>query len=115
MILKANLLAGFGSIKYLPLPIVLSTNNANPKLILYDDYIEYRGGFITNKVKYETIEKIDVYFLGESTNNIVVYIKNSIFTFLGNFEKRLQLKEFLKFFKSKGCKLTDKAELEVSY
>lgn len=109
----ANLIAGFGSFKFLPIPIVFSSNNANPKLILYSDHIEYRGGFVTRTVKYDDIEKVDVYIKGKRTNNIVVYKSTGSGTFLGNFKDRTQLKEFLKIFKEKNCLLTDKAKKEL--
>jgi hypothetical protein len=111
--MKADLLAGFGSFKFLPMPIVISTNNANPKLILFDNHIEYRGGFTTNELKYTDIDKIDVYFYRESTNNIVISKKTGLSTFIGNFTTRQQLIEFLKVFKEKGCELTNKAESEL--
>ncbi len=109
----ADLIAGFGSFKFVPMPIVFSTNNLNPKLILYFDHVEYRGGFFTRKVKYNEIEKIDVYFRGNRTNNIVIYKSTGIGTFIGNFRNRVQLKEFLRIFEDKGCLLTDKAKKEI--
>lgn len=54
-IYKADLIAGFGSFKFLPIPMIFSHNNYNPKLILYKDHIEHRGGFITRKVMYSDI------------------------------------------------------------
>lgn len=112
--MKADLLAGYGSFKFLPMPIVFSTNNANPKLILFDNHIEYRGGFTTNELKYTDIDKVDVYLFRESTNNIVIYKKTGLSTFIGNFTSRKQLMEFLKIFKEKGCELTNKAENELN-
>ena len=110
---KADLIAGFGSFKFIPMPIVFSTNNANPKLILHEEHVEYRGGFITRRVNYNEIEKVDVYFIGTRTNNLVIYKKTGISTFIGNFRKRNQLQEFLQLFQKKGCTLTEKALAEL--
>ena len=107
----ADLRAAFESFKFIPLPFVVSVNNANPKLVLYDNLIEYRGGFTTTELYYSEIEKINVYFWRSKTNNLVVYKKKGITTFIGNFRDREQLIFFLRVFKSKGCKLTDKAEM----
>ena len=111
----ADLIAGFGSFKFIPMPIVIWTNNANPKLALHDTYIEYRNGLATNKLLYDDIDKIDVYLLKNSTNNIVISKKTGLTTFIGNFRTRTQLMEFVRAFKAKGCTLTSKAEnlLEV--
>ena len=95
------------------MPIVFSTNNANPKLILHYDHVEYRGGFVTRKVNYDEIEKVDVYFMGKRTNNIVIHKSTGIRTFIGNFRNRVQLQEFLRIFENKGCLLTDKAKNEI--
>jgi len=92
------------------MPIVLWTNNANPKLVLYDSYIEYRSGLTTNKLKYDDIDKIEVYFFRNSTNSIVISKKTGPTTFIGNFRTRTQLREFVNVFKAKGCTLTTKAE-----
>ena len=110
----ADLIAAFGSFKFLPMPIVFSTNNLNPKLLLFNDHIEYRGGFITRKVSYDEIENIDVFFWQKRTNNLIVSKKHGYATFIGNFKNREQLKEFLQIFQSKGCELTDKAKFEIS-
>lgn len=106
----ADLVAAFGSFNFIPMPIVLSTNNANPKLILHETFIEYRGGFTANNLNYEDIDKLDVYLFRESTNNIVIYKKTGFSTFIGNFRTLSQLIAFLKAFKAKGCQLTYKAE-----
>ena len=111
----ADLIAGFGSFKFIPTPIVLWTNNANPKLVLHDSYIEYRNGFATNKLTYDDIDKIDVYFFRNSTNNIVISKKTGPTTFIGNFRTRTQLIEFVKAFQVKGCTLTSKAENLLEY
>lgn len=112
--MKADLLAAFGSFKFLPMPIVISTNNFNPKLILYSNHIEYRGGFTTNTLNYSDIEKIDVYIHKQSTNNIVISKKKRQSTFIGNFRFRNDLVDFLKIFKEKGCELTSKANDFIS-
>ena len=112
--LKADLIAGFGGLKFIPMPFVFSTNNFNPKLILYENHIEYRGGFVSRKLTYKNIEKIDVYFMGKFTNSLVIYKTNSVWTFVGNFRKKQQLKEFLAFFEAKGCNLTAKAKAKLN-
>lgn len=112
--MTADLLAGFGSFSFIPMPIVFSTNNANPKLILFEHHIEYRGGFITRQLNYEDIDKIDVYFFREYAKNIVISKKTGLSTFIGSFRTREQLRDFLKAFKEKGCELTSNAEMELS-
>lgn len=109
----ANLLAGFGSFKFIPMPITISTNNFNPKLILYADSIEFRGGFTTKKLAYSEIERIDVFFAGKKTNNLWISKITGQTTFAGNFRKRSQLREFLQLFLDKRCALTKKALLEL--
>lgn len=111
--IQADLIAGFGGVKFIPMPIVFATNNFNPKLILHEHHMEYRGGFITRKLNYQDVEKIDVFIHKERTNNIVVFKKNSIWTFIGNFRERNQLKEFLLVLEQKGCVLTEDARKEI--
>ena len=74
------------------------------------NHIEYRGGFIPQRIEYNEIEKIDVYFKRKHTNNIILYKSIGICTFIGNFRNRVQLKEFLKLFESKGCQLSNNAK-----
>lgn len=110
----AKLIAGFRGFKFTTLPIVFAHNNYNPKLILHEDYIEYRGGFCTGKTTYQEIEKIDIFVWKKGTNNIVISRKTSQFTFIGNFKNRTQLQDFLKIFYEKGCVLTQKALAEIT-
>lgn len=105
----ADLIEGFRSFKFVPMPIAFSTNNANPKLILHPYHIEYKAGLFTQKLTYEEIEKIDVYIGGKRTNNIILYKSTGIGTFIGNFRDKVQLKEFLQLGKKIGCVLTEKA------
>ena len=111
--IEADLHAAFTSLKFIPMPFALSTNTANPKLILFDDHIEYRGGFSTNQLRYRDIREVNVYFLGRRTNNLIISKRNGISTFIANFKSRDQLKEFLKMFNAKGCELSSKAEGEL--
>jgi len=103
-----KLFAAFIGLKFLPRQLGIGHNSINPKLILYDDKIEYRSLIFTQKLNYSDIEKVDV-FLAWKTTNICISKKNSIFTFAGNLNNKQSLTELVIFFNSKKCNLTSKA------
>lgn len=109
--LNVSLVAGFVSVKFLPAPFTLAYNNFNPKLILGESKLEYRGAFSTNRKSYRQIEIVDC-AIGSGffqSNSIRLQFKDSIFTFSGNVGTINGLKEAIKFFKDKGCNLSEKA------
>jgi len=110
---KAELLAAFGSFKFIPMPIVFVTNNLNPKLIIHVIRIELRVGFFTRNIEYDKIGKVDIFLFGKRTKNLVITKKYGIGKFVFNFKRKLQLIEFLEILKAKDCKLTKKAILEI--
>ena len=103
-----QLAAAFLGLKFLPHPLVLGSNNLNPKLILHDEQVEYRATFSTDLISYTAIEKIDVYF-SYKTTTIRIIRQDSVFTFAGNLSDKNKLVDVLQFFKNKNCLLTDKA------
>lgn len=109
----ARLSAGFRGVKFMPKLYAWGHNNLNPKLILLEDHIEYRGAFRIRKALYQEIEKIDVFIWNKRTNNIVITKTTSIFTFIGNFKMRKQLQDCLKIFYNKGCILPPNALKEM--
>ncbi|TPG72297.1 hypothetical protein [Hymenobacter nivis] len=106
----ANLRAGFVGLRFLPELIAIGTNNLNPKLILHDGHVEYRGAFFTNSLPYASIELLNVAFVGSGTNNLTIVPRTGLTTFTGNFEKKAQLYQFLALFKAKGCPLSPFAQ-----
>lgn len=102
----ADLRAGFVGLRFLPDIIALGTNNLNPKLILRQEAIEYRGAFFTSTIAYSDVEKVAVAFIGRGTNNLTITPRIGLTTFTGNFRHRSQLYQFLAFLSSKGCPLT---------
>lgn len=102
----ANLRAGFVGLRFLPDLIAIGTNNLNPKLILHDSHVEYKGAFFTNTLPYADIELVDVAFVGSGTNNLTIIPRTGLTTFTGNFEKKAQLYQFLALFQAKGCPLS---------
>jgi hypothetical protein len=106
--LDVALIAAFVGIKKIPLPLVLGYNNFNPKLFLKADHFEYRGLFIGRIGSYEDIEIVDI-FLARRTTSVVIWKKNSIFTFVGNTDSTSELRKCLEFLKEKQCRLTQKA------
>lgn len=107
---KVKLIASFLGLKYVPLPIVFGSNNANPKLIFKDNEVEHRAIFITRKISYEDISSIDV-FLAPMTTNICLVKNNSIFTFIGNTNSEPELYNCLLYLKNKNCEFTSRAKV----
>ena len=54
---EADLLAGFAGLSFMPKIYTLSHNNAAPVLRLYEEFIEYRGGFRPKKTDHANIKK----------------------------------------------------------
>ncbi len=111
--LKVDLVAGFASFKFLPPPFSVGHNNLNPKLILKENGLEFRGAFFTNHKKYGDIEKVDcsVSSIGLFGKNMIrLSFTDTIFTFSGNIRTLEGLKEVLAFLDGKGCLLSEKAK-----
>ena len=102
-----NLVASFLGLKFLPPALGIGSNSLNPKLIFHEDEIEYRV-FLTNRVAYSDIEKVDVLIFYKTTN-LLLTRKDSVFTFGGNLNDKARLVEVLKFLQRKDCFLTEKA------
>ena len=102
----ASLRAGFIGLRFLPNIIAIGTNNLNPKFILHEEYIEYKGAFFTNELAYSAVEKVEAAFIGTGTNNLTITPQTGLTTFTGNFHAREQLCQFLDILDTKGCLLT---------
>lgn len=105
---EADLLAGFTGLSFMPKIYTLTHNNAVPVLRLYEESIEYRGGFRLKKSDYANIKKVDVFTI-PFTKSICLYFENTPRTFYGNFRKDSERVDCLKIFMGKGCQLTEEA------
>lgn len=113
--LTADLVAAFVSFKFLPPPFSVGHNNLNPKLILKEDSLEFRGAFFTNRKMYAQIEEVNCSISSSKISllrmNIVrISFNDTIFTFSGNLRSLDGLKEVLRFLDSKGCPLSERAK-----
>ena len=106
--LDVNLIAGFVGLKFIPMPIVVGTNNINPKLLLNDFDFEHRGAFFSKKDFYGNVKNVDVFF-ARKTTNVIITKDNSIFTFVGNTNSNSELYKCLVFLEKKGCEMSEKA------
>ena len=104
----SDLRAAFTGFKFMPKIYAFSSNNVAPRLVLYSDYFEYRGGFRLKRSTYENVEKVDVLTIF-TTNNLYVFLKNSPRTFYGNFKSKKERIDSLKVFIDKDCSLSDSA------
>ena len=105
---EADLLAGFTGLSFMPKIYTLSHNNAAPVLRLYEEFIEYRGGFRLKKSDYVNIKKVDIFTI-LSTKSVCLYFENTPRTFYGNFRKDSERVDCLRVFMEKGCQLTEQA------
>jgi len=105
---KIPVIAWFGWIKGTNNLIGISKNNFNPKLIFWEDYIEYKI-FFTKKKKYTDIESVDIYRWFK-TENIVFIFKDSSSTFSANVLYPKNLIAILKFLQNKNCPLSENAK-----
>jgi hypothetical protein len=108
------LVAAFCGLRILPFPFALGGNNLNPKLLLYEEHLEYKSLFRTQTKTYQEIAEVDVYVnnlkvFSIGTTNIRLSFTGSVFTFMGNLNDLEKLKEVLFFLREKGCWLSDKA------
>ncbi|MCR9228453.1 MAG: hypothetical protein NXH90_13625 [Flavobacteriaceae bacterium] len=113
--ITVKLVAAFRGITFLPGPFVIGSNNANPKLVLGKNHIEYRNLVRTHKKTYAQIKKVDVYInsfrmMGVGTTNICLTFKDSMFTFSGNLNDKKRLQGLVAYFVTKGVPLTEKAK-----
>jgi hypothetical protein len=109
--IKVDLMAGFVSFKFLPPPFSVGHNNLNPKLILREDGLEFRGAFFTTDTFYKNIEKAGCSVSANSISlfrmNMVRFsFDNTIFTFSGNVKTLDGLKQVWIFLENKGCPLS---------
>ena len=105
---EADLLASFTGISFMPKIYTLSHNNAAPVLRLYEESLEYRGGFRLKKSDYANIKKVDVFTI-LATKSICLYFKDTLRTFYGNFREDSDRVDCLRIFMGKGCRLTEEA------
>lgn len=117
--IKIELVAAFKGLTFLPNPLTIGLNNANPKLILKKEQIEFRNLLFTTKKTYSQIEEVDVYInsfklFGISTTNICLTFKDSIFTFVGNLNNMARLIELVTYFRDKGIVLTERAKKTIN-
>jgi len=114
------LVAAFFGLKIVPFPFALGGNNLNPKLLLHEEYIEYKSLFRTQTKTYQEIDEVDVFVsnlkvFSIGTTNIRLSFTGSVFTFMGNLNDLEKLKEVLLFLRAKGCRLSDKAASLLEY
>ena len=105
---EADLLAGFTGLSFMPKIYTLTNNNIAPVLRLYEESIEYRGGFRLKNSDYVNIKKVDIFTI-LFTKSICLYFENTPRTFYGNFQKDSERIDCLKIFMKKGCQLTEEA------
>jgi len=100
-------LAGFKVFNKIPF-IAFAKNNFNPKLILYDDYLEVRVFWKKIKIFYFDINFINVLFTF-GTRNLIICSKGKVMCYSCNLWKIENLKEVLSFFDKKKVRLSSKA------
>jgi hypothetical protein len=105
---EADLLAAFTGLSFMPKIYTLTHNNAVPVLRLYEELIEYRGGFRLKESDYSNISKVDIFTI-LFTKSICLYFKDTPRTFYGNFRRDSERVACLKIFMGKGCQLTEEA------
>ena len=104
--LAIPLRASFLVFKKFPL-FGVATNNAAPRLILFNDRMEFR--VITRQIRqYEDLESVDArQTLG--TQNIVLRWRRGAFAFCANLGAEQPLAELLRFFQRRGIEVTARA------
>lgn len=105
--------AGFVGLKFLPHPLVVGSNNLNPKLVLRKDDFEYRGLFLSKIRRYTDIDIVDVYVNAYpiiATSTIILEFKDSPFVFSGSLSQGEMLRDLVLFFQDRGCSLSKRAE-----
>jgi hypothetical protein len=98
--------AAFLVLKKFPL-LGVAANNAAPRLVLYEDRIEYR--VITRRShRYEELEHVDArQTLG--TQNIILCWRRGLLAFSANLGSEDALVDLLRFFQRRGIMLTARA------
>ena len=92
--------------KTLPL-LGVATNNAAPRLILFDERIEFR--VVTRQQRrYEDIESVDARQTF-GTQNIVLFWRCGLFAFSANLGTEESLIILMKFFRDRGINLNENA------
>lgn len=98
--------ASFLVFKKFPL-LGVATNNAAPRLVLFNDRIEFR--VITRQQRrYDDLESVDArQTLG--TQNIVLYWRRGVFAFSANLGTEEALLSALQYFRDRGINLNERA------
>lgn len=104
--INVPLIASFMLIKGL-YPISTSSNSISPRLLLHENFVEYKVIF-SKKRSYDEIEQIQI-LLGPATTNVILEFKDSRMSFAGNLNDKQKLAEVLKILKQK-CRLSPKAQ-----
>ncbi len=108
VLFESDLLAAFTGFKFMPKFYAITNNSIAPRLKLYSDHFDYRGGLRLKQSSYQNVEKIDVFTI-PWTKSIVIFLKNSPRTFSVNFKSEEQRVDCLRVFWCQGCSLSDAA------
>ena len=109
--IEVPILASFLGVRWLSKIIGFAHNNANPRLILRQDSVEYKV-FRTIERQYGEIEKVDV-METVGTKNVVFYFKNKQIIFSANIGNKIDLNYVLAYLKNKDVTLTPEAENQL--
>ncbi len=85
----------------------IATNNAAPRLVLFNDRIEFRVIAIQTR-RYEDLEYIDA-LQSLGTQNIILCWRRRFFAFSANLGDEGRLVELLRFFERRRITLTERA------
>jgi hypothetical protein len=85
----------------------VATNNAAPRLILFDDAIEFRV-VTRQRRRWEDLERVDAR-QSFGTQNIILHWRRNFFAFSGNLGAEAPLIALLRFFGGRGAELTKEA------
>jgi hypothetical protein len=101
-----SLRASFLVFRKFPL-LGIATNNAAPRLVLFDDRIEFRV-ITRQRRRYEDLESVDArQTLG--TQNIVLFWRSGLFALSANLGTEESLVALINFFRDRGINLNDRA------
>jgi hypothetical protein len=92
----------------------VATNNAAPRLALFDDGVEFRV-ITRQRRRYEDLERVDAR-QKFGTQNLILHWRHNFFAFSGNLGAEAPLIALLRFFGGRGIELTkESAALAVKY
>jgi hypothetical protein len=103
---EVPLRAAFLVFKSAPL-LAVATNNAAPRLVLFDDAIEFRV-VTRQRRRWEELERVDVRQTF-GTQNIILHWRRNFFAFSANVGTEPLLIELVRFFHRHGLELTQQA------